>query len=248
MRVYIPGSPKRLAPPGYLYDTCPGMKLLFLLLLFFPFVFAVAVDETIRAGQPAKPITLLEGNDLSQWQALGSAKWQVKDGTLIGGQDGDPKRSGILITRETFGDFELTLEFKIDEHGTYNSGIYFRRAKGKPLGHPYQLNLGRGVAGEPVGLHMYKWLDKGDEKDLVRKPLQWNRVRLLVSGAHIRAWLNDQPIVDYTDPMPRPDLQQPGTIGLQTYGAEGHAGWVKFRNIRILRLNKNQAGTKPLKQ
>ena len=26
---------------------------------------------------------------------------------------------------------------------------------------------------------------------------------------------------------------QKGVIGLQTYGAEGHAGWVKFRNIRI---------------
>jgi hypothetical protein len=220
------------------------MKLLFFL-LFFPFAFAIAVDETTRVGQPAKPLTLLEGNDLSQWQALGSAKWQAKDGILIGGQDGDPKRSGILITRETFGDFDLSLEFMIDEHGKYNSGIYFRRAKSKPLGHPYQLNLGRGVAGEPVGLHMNKWLDKGDEKDLVRKPRQWNQIRLLVIGAHIRAWLNGKPIVNYTDPMPRPDLQQPGTIGLQTYGAEGHAGWVKFRNIRIGRLNKSKAERNP---
>jgi hypothetical protein len=221
------------------------MKPLFFFLLFFPFAFALAVDEATKAGQPAKPITLFNGNDLSQWQAVGSARWQAKDGIIVGGQDGDPKRSGVLITRETFGDFELTLEFMIDEHGKYNSGIYFRRAKSKPLGHPYQLNLGRGIAGEPVGLHLDKWLDKGDEKDLVRKPRQWNHIRLLVIGAHIRTWLNGKPIVNYTDPMPRADLQQPGTIGLQTYGAEGHAGWVKFRNIRIRRLNKSKAGSNP---
>ena len=212
------------------------MRSFFFFLLFSPFILAVALDEAPKAGWSGKPIILLKGNDLSQWQAIGSAKWKVKDGVLLGGQDGDPKHSGILITRDTFGDFDLSLEFKIDEHGKYNSGIYFRRAKGKPLGHPYQLNIGRGVAGEPVGLHMYKWLDKGDEKDLIRKPLQWNTIRLLVIGTHIRAWLNEKQIVNYTDPMPRPDLQQPGTIGLQTYGAEGHAGWVKFRNSRILKL------------
>ena len=212
------------------------MRVMFIPLLLLTLAVSQAEEEQGRDSHQGKPISLINGNDLSQWQALGSAKWQAKEGILMGGQDGDPKRSGILITRDTFSDFDLSLEFKIDEHGKYNSGIYFRRAKSKPLGNPYQLNIGRGVAGEPVGLHMNKWLDKGDEKDMIRKPLQWNTVRLLVIGAHIQAWLNGKQIVNYTDPMPRPDLKNPGTIGLQTYGAEGHAGWVKFRNIRIQRL------------
>ena len=217
------------------------MKYIFITLLLLPTTIGVAAEEELSEKSQQKPKSLLNGNDLSQWQAIGSAKWQAKEGVLLGGQDGDPKRSGIIITKDTFGDFDLSLEFKIDEHGKYNSGIYFRRAKSKPLGHPYQLNIGRGVADEPVGLHMYKWLDKGDEKDLIRKPLQWNTIRLLVIGPHIRAWLNEKPIVNYTDPKPRADLKQPGTIGLQTYGAQGHAGWVKFRNIRILRLDHAKA-------
>jgi hypothetical protein len=216
------------------------MKYIFITLLLLPTTIGVAAEEELSEKSQQKPKSLLNGNDLSQWQAIGSAKWQAKEGVLLGGQDGDPKRSGIIITKDTFGDFDLSLEFKIDEHGKYNSGIYFRRAKSKPLGHPYQLNIGRGVADEPVGLHMYKWLDKGDEKDLIRKPLQWNTIRLLVIGPHIRAWLNEKPIVNYTDPKPRADLKQPGTIGLQTYGAQGHAGWVKFRNIRILRLDNGK--------
>ena len=39
--------------------------------------------------------------------------------------------------------------------------------------------------------------------------------------------------MDFTDPDPHPDHVAPGVIGLQTYGAEGHAGWVKFRSLFI---------------
>jgi hypothetical protein len=180
---------------------------------------------------------LFNGKDLSQWEAAGKAEWRVINGVIVGGQGGDPKRSGILASKGSFKDFDLRLEYKIDEHGKYNSGIYFRRSKDKRLGRPYQLNLGRGAAGEYVGLYLDDWLDKGDEKDEIRKPRQWNKVRLLVVGNRIRAWLNDQPIVDYSDPKPRPDLKESGSIAFQTYGAEGHAGWIKFRNLTLIDLS-----------
>jgi hypothetical protein len=183
---------------------------------------------------------LFNGKDLRNWETAGKAEWRVEDGVIVGGQDGDPKRSGILTSKASFKDFDLRLEYKIDEHGKYNSGIYFRRSKTKRLGRPYQLNLGRGVAGEYVGLYLDDWLDKGDEKDEIRKPRQWNKVRLLVVGNRIRVWLNEQPIVDYTDPKPRADLQQAGSIAFQTYGAEGHAGWVKFRNLTIIDLSAKE--------
>ena len=183
---------------------------------------------------------LFNGKDLRNWETAGKAEWRVEDGVIVGGQDGDPKRSGILTSKASFKDFDLRLEYKIDEHGKYNSGIYFRRSKTKRLGRPYQLNLGRGVAGEYVGLYLDDWLDKGDEKDETRKPRQWNKVRLLVVGNRIRVWLNEQPIVDYTDPKPRADLQQAGSIAFQTYGAEGHAGWVKFRNLKLIDLTNSK--------
>jgi hypothetical protein len=183
---------------------------------------------------------LFNGKDLRNWETAGKAEWRVEDGVIVGGQDGDPKRSGILTSKASFKDFDLRLEYKIDEHGKYNSGIYFRKSKTKRIGRPYQLNLGRGVAGEYVGLYLDDWLDKGDEKDEIRKPRQWNKVRLLVVGNRIQAWLNDQLIVDYTDPKPRADLQQAGSIAFQTYGAEGHAGWVKFRNLKLIDLSAKE--------
>jgi hypothetical protein len=185
-----------------------------------------------------KQIDLLKGDGLAQWEAFGKAEWKVIDGVLEGGQDGDPKRAGILATKETFLDFDLQFEYLIDEHGKYNSGVYFRRGKTKDerQGPSYQLNLGRGKAGEFVGLYLDRWLDKGDEEDRIRKPEQWNQVRLLVVGPKIKAWLNEELIVEYVDPAPRPDLARAGTIALQTYGAEGHAGWVKFKNFRIRKI------------
>jgi hypothetical protein len=198
--------------------------------------FFLALLAPLATG--GKKIDLLKGDGLGQWEAFGKAQWKVSDGVLEGGQDGDPKRSGVLATKETFRDFDLEFEYLIDEHGKYNSGVYFRRGKTKDdrKGPSYQLNLGRGKAGEFVGLFLDHWLDKGDEEDRIRKPKEWNKVRLLVVGPKIKAWLNGELIVEYVDPDPRPDLARAGTIALQTYGAEGHAGWVKFRKLRIKRI------------
>jgi len=178
--------------------------------------------------------TLFDGKNLDAWNPLGSAKWRVEDGVIVGGQDGDPKRSGLLTTKDSFKDFELELEFMIDEHGKYNSGVYLRNNPGTAGRTGYQVNIGRGAAEEYcAGLYTDHWLSKGDEKDTIRKKLDWNKLHILARGAHIEVELNGVKVVDFTDPMPPEKWLQKGVIGLQTYGAEGHAGWVKFRNIRV---------------
>lgn len=179
---------------------------------------------------------LFNGRDLTNWTQIGTARWKVQDGEIHGGQEGDPKRSGLLVTKEQFKDFELELDFMIDEHGKYNSGVYLRNEPGKAGRTGYQINIGRGAAEEYVGLYTDRWLDKGDEHDTIRRKLAWNRLRIRAHGAHIKTWLNGVEIVDFTDPAPPPRFLESGAIGFQTYGAEGHAGWVKFRNIRIREL------------
>jgi hypothetical protein len=175
---------------------------------------------------------------LEAWTSRGSARWRVEDGVLLGGQDGDPKRSGILATKALYRDFELELEFMIDEHGKYNSGVYLRNDPSSGGRTGYQVNLGRGAAGEYCGgVYLKTWLAKGDEKDTIRKPLAWNSLRITARGARIAVDLNGVRVSDVEDPEAEPRLLQPGTIALQTYGAEGHAGWVKFRGIRIRPLS-----------
>ena len=94
----------------------------------------------------------------------------VKDGIIVGGQEGDPKRAGLLSTKEKFKDFELELEFMIDEHGKYNSGVYLRNNLNTPGRTGYQVNIGRPQAQEFVGLYTDHWLAKGDENDAIRYP------------------------------------------------------------------------------
>ena len=181
---------------------------------------------------------LFNGHDLDGWIPVGSAEWRVEEGVIVGGQDGNPKRSGLLTTKKAYRDFELQLEFMIDEHGKYNSGVYLRNDRGTGRRSGYQVNIGRGAAGEYCGgIYTDRWLAKGDEKDTIRKKLEWNTLRIRAVGAHVRVDLNGKRVVDFTDPDPTPKLLQRGVIGFQTYGAEGHAGWVKFRNIRIRELD-----------
>jgi hypothetical protein len=190
-----------------------------------------AADEAVPAWRP-----LFNGRDLTNWTQLGSARWSVTNGVIHGGQDGDPKRNGLLATKDQFKDFELELEFMIDEHGKYNSGVYLRNEPGRGGRSGYQINIGRGAAEEYVGLYTDRWLSKGDEKDTIRKKLEWNKLHIHAKGPHILVRLNDVEIVNYTDPAPPPKFLEPGVIGFQTYGAEGHAGWVKFRNLRVREL------------
>src|SRR3954464_11712125 len=178
--------------------------------------------------------TLFDGKNLDAFTPIGSAVWKVEDGIIVGGQDGDPKKSGLLTTKDAFKDFELTLDFMIDEHGKYNSGVYLRNDRNTQGRTGYQVNIGRGAAEEYcAGIYTDHWLAKGDEKDTIRKKLDWNTLHIIAQGPHIIVDLNGQRVADYTDPKPNPKWLQEGVLGLQTYGAEGHAGWVKFRNVKI---------------
>lgn len=199
-----------------------------LILCFFNAAFALAGEETTAWRE------LFNAKDLAGWKAVGSAVWKVEEGAIVGGQDGDPKRSGLLATVERFRDFELELEFMIDEHGKYNSGVYLRNDPDTARRTGYQVNIGRGAAGEfCAGVFTDDWLSKGDEKDAIRKKLAWNKLYIRAQGARITVKLNDVQVADVTDPEPTEKRLQRGVIGFQTYGAEGHSGWVKFRAIRI---------------
>ena len=210
------------------------IKRVLVLLTVVALTAAAGRGDSPEGQEPDGWRPLFNGKDLDGWSAVGSAEWKVEDGVIAGGQAGDPARSGLLATKEKFKDFELKLEFMIDEHGKYNSGVYLRNDPGTAGRTGYQVNIGRGAAEEYTGgLFTDRWLDKGDEHDAIRKKNDWNSLHILARGGHIEVTLNGEKVVDYTDPAPPEKFLQAGVIGFQTYGAEEHAGWVKFRDIRI---------------
>ena len=150
--------------------------------------------------------------------------WKIEDGVVVGGQAGSDERGGSLVSRDTFKDIELELDFLLAEHGTrcsaevvgpqqvnasedktclYNSGVYLRTG--------YQVNIGRREAGEFIGVVVHRvspralrgnvlWLDTGDEKfPTLRKKDAWNHLRISFAGPRLQVWLNGTRVSDVTD-------------------------------------------------
>src|SRR5882724_5342839 len=89
----------------------------------FIFLFLVTVSFSVFAQQPQWQ-DLFNGKDLTGWKQLnGKAKYEVKNGELIGTTVPNEPNS-FLATEKDYGDFILELEFKVDS--PMNSGIQFR--------------------------------------------------------------------------------------------------------------------------
>jgi len=71
---------------------------------------ALFLASLLSLAPEDKEIDLLQRDGLDRWEAFGKAEWKVTDGILEGGQGGDPKRSGVLVTKETFLNFDLRFE------------------------------------------------------------------------------------------------------------------------------------------
>jgi hypothetical protein len=65
----------------------------------------------------------------TQWQSVGSGIWTVEEADVTGRSDKSRPGPGYLLTRETFTDFRLAMEFSISRGG--QSGIYLREPQRK---------------------------------------------------------------------------------------------------------------------
>lgn len=210
--------------------------------------------NTLSAEEQAVGWTLLfDGESLEAWRGFGRedvpAAWQARDGTLYfrpGGEGGD------LVTRESYGDFELALEWRISECG--NSGIFYRGREESyrtvfetapemqvldDACHP-DARFPSHRAGANYDLHT-------PPEGVVRPAGEWNETRIVARGPHVEHWLNGVNTATYEQGSPdwearvavskfrdMPDYGRfmEGVIALQDHGDE-----VWFRNVRIRRLD-----------
>lgn len=201
---------------------------------------------------------LFDGESLVLWRGFRSDSvpggWHATDGILA---LNPTMGHGDLMSREQYGDFELTLEWMISEGG--NSGIFYRVSEDRQTpwetGPEMQIldderhSDGRDPltsAGSTFGLH-------APAAGSVRPAGEWNRVRILVDGEHVTYWLNDLQVVTYRlwsdewearvanskfSTMPDFGRARVGHIVLQDHGDP-----VWFRNIKIRRLPESSAAT-----
>jgi hypothetical protein len=164
---------------------------------------------------------LFDRKTFDGWRGLGRdhvpyGTWVIEDGMIkkvnIGDKkvldDGKPVENGDLITTDTFENFELSFEWKINKAG--NSGLKYNvseemcqqnGSKYSALGFEYQLLDDGDVSYKGVlkpAQFSGSLYDLIPAKNIVLKPIgEFNSSRILVNGNHAEHWLNGIKVVEY---------------------------------------------------
>ena len=193
----------------------------------------------------AEPVALFNGKDLSGWKRRGGkATYAVEDGAIVGRSVPNTYNT-FLCTEKEYGDFELELDFKIDDT-TFNSGVQIRshtrpEDKGERV-YGYQIEIDPRTDRKWSGGLYYEagkrqWLDDLTDNDAAREAFrlgEWNHFRILVKGHRIQSWINGVPAADFTDTDEK-NFSPSGFIGLQVHqvGKERKPKEVRWRNIKL---------------
>ena len=164
-------------------------------------------------------------------------------------------RGGNVITRETYGDFELWFEFRISERG--NSGIKYRvRSYGQQLlGFEYQILDDAAypeLARDQLTGSLYDVFPPMTEPTRLNPAGQFNTGKVLVCNDHVRHWINGQLIINelirtsrWLDHIRRSKFSEREHFGRNRSGhimLTDHASEVWYRNVFIRRLSSALPG------
>lgn len=213
----------KVTPPGYSLDART----------------TYSDKRAYNPGKWASPKPLLK-QDLSNAEfAPGSWVWE---GDVLVAKGG-----GDLWTKESYGDFALSLEFKTE--ASSNSGVFLRGSDIKDwLNNAIEVQILQGDAENPRHVVGSLFDVLAPNRQLPIEPGTWNKMIIVAEGANLVVYLNGEQVVkadlgQWTTAGKNPDgsankfakayrdMAREGRIGLQYHDTP-----ISFRNLLIERL------------
>ncbi|WP_276372126.1 family 16 glycoside hydrolase [Chryseolinea sp. H1M3-3] len=211
-------------------------------------IFSLISCNQVKEKKSNEWVTLFNGKDLSNWEANENpGSFKVVDGMIVA----NGERSHLFYVGDkkepaNFKNFELNLD--VMTHHLANSGVYFHTAHQKEgwldQGYEVQVNSShRGGDG-------YKEVKKGGSLYGIRnlykaytKDSVWYNFNIRVEGKHVQIKINDQLVVDYTEPTHPARAQTKKVLSSGTFALQGHdpGSTVYFKNIKVKDLGDTPA-------
>lgn len=206
--------------------------------------------------------SLFDGKTFNGWKEYNSdtinPKWEIEEGMIIVSREGNDvdKNTGFgrsIMTVETFGNFELELEYKMSKGG--NSGIMYHVVEDPKYNEDYetapeyQILDDEFSATETMPIRMvassYDMFTPGPKT--VHPAGEWNKVKIVYDNGRVEHWLNGDKVLEFVEGneawkaayeaskfskyFPDWGKSATGHISLQDHG-----DFVAYRDIRIREL------------
>ena len=197
-----------------------------------PFILCFAATANF-----AEPTPLFDGKTFAGWEGDTKNVWRIEDGALTAGTLAKKQeKNDFLATEKEYGNFEMTVKWKLEgTEGFVNGGIQFR-TKRIPNHHEvsgYQADLGAGYDGALYDESRRNKILSQPSKELLAKAMkplgEWNEYRIRAEGPHIQLWLNGVQTVDFTET--ETGIPLTGIIAVQIHG--NATSLVRYKDILI---------------
>jgi catechol 2,3-dioxygenase-like lactoylglutathione lyase family enzyme len=178
---------------------------------------------------------LFDGRTLAGWEG-DTSNWRVEDGAIVAGAlDRKQPHNEFLATTEEFGNFDLSLQYKIEGTGGFvNGGVQFwsQRVPDNDEVSGYQADLGANTDGnlyDESRRNRNLAVAPADTRARALRPADWNNYRIRADGLHIQIWVNGVKTVDYTESDP--GIPRRGKFALQIHGGANTKVW--YRGLTV---------------